>query len=541
MRAPIFIALALMLCAGSATQAAAPAGSKERLRRLARLPRLSLTLGMSFDPLRGIALMPDRVLAMHEIEDLRKGMQDNASDAPRHTRIGRLLEGIGSLNEARQAYTNAVSLHRRQGAEQGDDGPTLADYGAALHGLGELDAAERVLRRGVQVAPAAWTPHAALGRLLSAQALASLVPAAANGGGDPFAALVSAEGPSAKPAPAQLEQAQTRIEESVLCYDRAIELAPDVAEVYTGRAAVRVFHNLLEWMRDPDAGSEPQPMRFARALYPPEALPDLRQAMRLAPKDPMALGTAMLFELFSSALEQGSLQSESIGTGNSWANLPERTRQSVRESLTRLEEMSQDAKSHTAAAALELLGSLQCFVVNDVPGAEQTLRRATALDSKRTQAWETLIFILATSKRSEALEAVCEDRLKAEESARARLLLAKSHEMRSDWNRVLETTETLERRYPEVVYANLAAAAAVLHTTRDEAGLRRAAQSLAKAEKLLGTAPARDEVVNLLFLRGLLFALADATEPALHQLRQVRQIEPHFEGVEEALEIVEQM
>ena len=131
--------------------------------------------------------------------------------------------------------------------------------------------------------------------------------------------------------------------------------------------------------------------------------------------------------------------------------------------------------------------------------------------------------------------------MKAEESARARLFLAKSHEMRSDWNRVFETTETLERRYPEDVYANLAAAAAILHTTRDEAGLRRAAQSIAKAEKLLGAAPARDEVVNLLFLRGLLFALADATEPSLHQLRQIKQIDPHFEGIEEALEIVEQM
>ncbi len=541
MRAPIFILLALTLYVSSWPQAAAPAGSKERLRRLVRLPRLSLTLGMSFDPLRGIALMPDRVLAMHEIEDLRKGMRDNASDAPRHTRIGRLLEGIGSHDEARQAYTNALSLHRRQGAEQSDDGAMLADYGAALHGLGELDAAERVLCRGVQAAPAAWTPHAALGRLLSAQALTALVPPTGSGGGDPFEALMSGEAASAKLKPAQLEQAQTRIEESVLCYDRAIQLAPGIAEPYTERAAVRVFHNLLKWMRDPNAGSEPQPVRFARAMYPPEALPDLRQAMRLAPKDPMALGTALLFELFSSALEQGSLQSGFIGSSDSWANLPERTRQSVRESLTRLEEMSQAAESHTAAAALELLGSLQCFVVNDVPGAEQTLRRAATLDSKRTQAWETLIFILATSKRPEALLSVCEDRLKAEESARARLFLAKGHEMRSDWDRVLETTETLERRYPDDLYANLAAAAAALHTARDEAGLRRAAQSIAKAEKLLGTAPARDEVVNLLFLRGLLFALADATEPALRQLRQVKQIEPHFEGVEEALEIVEQM
>ena len=160
MRAPIFILLALTLYVSSWPQAAAPAGSKERLRRLVRLPRLSLTLGMSFDPLRGIALMPDRVLAMHEIEDLRKEMQDNASDAPRHTRIGRLLEALGSHEQARQAYTNAVALHRRQGVELSDDGPMLADYGAALQGLGELDAAERVLRRGVQVAPSAWKPHA---------------------------------------------------------------------------------------------------------------------------------------------------------------------------------------------------------------------------------------------------------------------------------------------------------------------------------------------------------------------------------------------
>ncbi len=542
MRLPLSILIATLLLPFYWSRAAAPAGSKERLCRLVRLPRLNLTLGISLDPSRGIAMTPDRPVTLHQVETLRAAMQGNASDASRHTRIGRLLDDIGSTKEARQAFAKAIELYRSQDAEQGDDGAMLAEYGTALQGMGDLDAAERALRHAVRVAPRTWEPNAALGRLLAAQALATLTPPSDTPGTNPLAALLSASQASrGKLAPAQVDRAQRQIEEALLSYNRAIELAPDAPDPFSGRAAVRAFQSLLRWLRDPDLTSEPRSWRLVKTLYPPEAFPDLRRAAELAPKDPQAIGTAILFEVFSSAFERGLSSVGLIGTRDTWGSLPEAVRQSIRESLARLEEISQAADAVTASAALELLGNLQCFLVNDLPGAERTLRRATALHPSRPQAWETLVYILASSKRTDALLAVCADRLKAEETPRVRLLLAKAYESLSDWDRVLETTQTLQQRYPDDFYANLAFAAALLRSTHDETTLGRAVQALAKAETLLGSAPPREHVVNLLFLRGLVLGLAGHIEPALDHLTQLQQIDRDHEGLQEALEILRQM
>lgn len=544
MRQTFTLLLAAMVTVAGALHAAAPAASNERLRRLVSLPRLNFVLGMGLDPWRGFALTPDRVTTLQAVETTRKAMQGDGSDAPRYTRIGRLLDAIGSHHEARQNYAQAVEFYRQQGLEQSDDGALLADFGAALQGLGNLDEAERVLQRAVQVAPNHWMTHAALGRLRTTQAFTAIAPRAGSGStdsSDNWASLFARVSSRPKLTPAQADQAQKRIEEAVACYDRAIALGPDDPEPYTGRAALRALQSVLNWVLDPGTRLEPESLGLAKAMYPPDVLPDLRQAAQLAPKNPQAVGAALLYELFSTALERGASELGLFGTSEAWASLPESLRRSVRQALAQLEEMGQTYEALPAAAALEMRGSLQCFVVNDLTGAERTLRRAVALDPKRTQAWETLVFILASTKRAEALLDLCQARLREEDTARARLLLAKAWELLPDWGRVLQTTEALQRRYPEDLYANLALAAALVRSSDHEAVLGRAIQLLAKAEKLAGSSPSREQVINLLFSRGLMFGLAGQIASARHQLGQVKELDSDHPGLQEALEILDQL
>lgn len=529
----MLIAWALWL--SSFGHGATPVGSKERLRRLARLPRLSFTVGMAFDPLRGFSMLSDRATALREIAELRKALQGNASDAPRYARMGRWYGDLGEEKQARTALTKAVDLYREQGADQSDDGVLLADFGTALSALGNAEEAERILRRAVRASPKEWKCAAALGRFLGQQALVALT-AKDNPPGESAA-------PNASPlkvAPAQAEKAQKLGQEALECYDRAVELGPKEPEPYAGRATARSLQRLLQAMLDGGSGSEPESLRLAKALYPKESLSDLRMAMSLSPKDPKAVGTAVMFELLLAAVDRGATHLEAFAEGEGWDSLPDATRQSLRESMARLEEMSQTGEAGPAAAALEMLGTLQCFVVRDVRGAESSLRRAVDLDPKRNQAWESLVYLLASNKRSEDLLVVCEARLKTEESAHARLLLAKAYEQLERWDRLLDTAETLQRRYPEDFNANLALAAALLRRPPDDAALSRSAHAIAKAEKLLGTSPTADQVVNLLVLRGVLLGLAGQTEAARSSFKQLLEIEKDNADAREALEILEQ-
>lgn len=522
-------------------RAAAPAGGKERLRQLVRLPRLSFDLGFAFDPLRGMVLPPNLLELNREIAKLRPSLEEDAANAAGYARLAQLYAEAGRTLDARRARAKAVSLYRQQGIEQSSDALKLAAFGVVLLGTDEIEEAERVLRRAVNLAPNEWRTLSGLARCLTVKAMVALGPRPGSRPETAWIAMLLMDALTDKPSQAQTDAAEQATDEAVALYGRAIALEPKDPEPYVGRAGALTLRSCLQFLKEPTAGSaEPGGMRFARALYPATALPDMRAAARYAPRDPLRIGIAAWYEVSTAFLERGTFPLEHLATGESWTNLPDSARQAVREAMARLEDLGQGTEKAAAAAALEMLAALQAYVVSDPRGAEASLRRAVALDPQRSSAWDLLVFVLVTSQRPADLLAVCEARMKEEESARNRLLVAKAQEQLGHWDDVFAEVRTLQRRYPEDFYAQLALAAALLRNATDPAAFEQPAQLLAKAEKLAGDSPSRDQVVNLLFLRGLLLGLADQPEAARTQLKRALELDKETAGAAEALQILEQ-
>jgi tetratricopeptide (TPR) repeat protein len=537
-RWPALRGLGAALALALAAHAAAPAGSQSRLRQLSHLPRLSLSVGVSFDGFRGFAMVGGRVVPSKELADLRQAIQDSAGDATRFARLARLYGQGGEDKEARTAASRAVELFRQQAVEQSGDGLLLTDFGAVLHCVGRFDEAERLLRRAATLMPDDWRPRAALGRLLSAQTLAALLPRSQ--AGSATLAGLAEDLVHARPEPDQAEKARALSHEAVECCDRAVALAPAAAEPLAGRAAARSTRRMVQVVLESADGADAQELRVLKAIYSPDALEDLREAARRSPKDPSALGTAVLFEVLASSLERGIPSLETLANGEAWNLMSDAARRFARDALARLEELGQSSDPHLAAAALEVLGTCQASVVRDLRGAEATLRRAIELDPGRDPAWNGLIFLLATSKRPADLLTVCTDWLQRRESARARLLVAKALEQLGRWDQVVSSVETLHRRYPDNLEANLALAAALVRTVEGPTPLPRIVHCLSRAEKLLGNTPTADQIRSFLFTRGLVFALGGEPDRARDDFRQVLDLDKADADAREALDILEQ-
>ena len=137
-------------------------------------------------------------------------------------------------------------------------------------------------------------------------------PACLSGGGkpdslfprmNPLATLLAS-----KPSSAQVEKARKLADESVEQFNEAVSLAPSEPEAYEGRALCLSGRNMLKTAIRIASGEETDLARFGTAPFSKEALPDLQQVARLRPKDPRAIGTAALFEVFSVQVEHGVSQ-----------------------------------------------------------------------------------------------------------------------------------------------------------------------------------------------------------------------------------------
>lgn len=520
-------------------EAAAPAGMKERLRRLVRLPRVSFGVGVEFRTFRGFTLLTDPAAVRREIGELQKAMQGNSSDAARYDRIA-ALEGdfLDEPAKAAAAGSKAVELYRQEGVDQSNDARLLAGYGTALARAGEFEAAERILRRAVMVDTREWRAHAALGSFLARSAFHEAMPAGS--ANDPTATTRFLSGdPAAAPKAEQVEKSRRLIAEGMERLDAAVRQAPDEGEVYATRATVVCTRDWLEALFRSASNDEGDRLALMRAPFSTNVLVDLRAAARLQPKDYRAWGTLVLFEVCSAALEHGAAMDQVFG-GGGWNSLPDAVRRGIREGVQRLEAIAQEGEPRAAAGALEVLGVLQTFIMGNEREGETNLRRAVRLDPARNNGWEFLIMYLARSEKSHELLEVCQERLRQQDTARNRLLVAKSYERLNQLDRVREECEVLQRRYPDDFNANLALAAALLKGPTDDLLIARSVQLLSKAESLAAKSPSREQVANLLFLRGLFLGLVDQVEGARANLKKLLEIDSDQEDAKEALEILEQ-
>ncbi len=530
---------AISFCAAVLLQAATPTDGKERLRRLIHLPTVSVGIGVNFDSTRGFEMMSQQGDAKREIEEINKLLVGNGADAPRHFRLACLYAEAGDRNQGAIALDRALTLYRQQDAGQSDNGKLLAAYGEALNAAGRTAEAERVLRQGIKVAPREWTCRVALGRFLTREAFGSLLGGERKSDGlSPLPSSV-ADLLARKPSAGQVEKARKLADDSVEQYNEAVSLAPSEPEAHAGRALCLSGRNMVKTAIRIASGEESDPARFATAPFTAEALPDLQQVARLRPKDHRAIGTAVLFEVFCVEVERGASQVGSLIGATGWGNMPDTTRESVPGAVGRLEELGQSGDSFQAAGALAVLGAIQCLVIQDQSGAEANLRRAVKLDPSRDAAWELLMGIVATNRRFPELQTLAETRLKAVDTPRNRLILAKALDRLDQTDRCLAEAEAARRRFPNDFGCTLAVAAALLKSEVGKVLLNPIDALITRAEQLLGLAPTREALSDLLLTRGLFYGLSDQPDLARASLNKLLELDRDNADARDALAALE--
>ncbi|MGC8989762.1 MAG: hypothetical protein ACP5MD_06540, partial [Verrucomicrobiia bacterium] len=332
------------------------------------------------------------------------------ANAMQYVRLGRLCHEIGDSGTANVAFSTAARLFEQQNAESSVDGKVLAAYGEAIAGAGRADDAERVLRRSVRVSELEWETHAALGRLLTDSAVGSVTRDSTRlvGPGHDLGWLTDRRGFSISSE--RLERVQNQIGDAISALDRAIELGSGESEPRVWRAAAKSAKCYVEAVSGAREGGRQEPARRLAALFPAELAVDLAEAARLSPTNARVLSMWAIYPLLTSYPAGSSGGSKALALHEAWGSAPDDVRARVRQAMSRLDALAQADEPWTAAAAMEMLGSIQLFVVRDTSGAENNLRRASLLDSERGQ--DALAVLLIDSGRWDELIALCEEQLK---------------------------------------------------------------------------------------------------------------------------------
>ncbi len=504
-----------------AAQGATPEVGKDRLRMLIKLPTVSFPSNWQFDPERGFIVDSGGADVLAQIATLRQEIQKDGADPERYLNIADLYSSINESVKAAHNYERAVELFRKQADTQSEDGVALAKFGRALAGAGRTAEAESVLRRATRIAPKEWECWVALGRVLDAEARRALydvpAPAPAPDQGDKPADVAVPDKPSAD----QVAQAKKWMDEAGEVFNKAATIGPDEAEVCFRRGMHRCLRNALFNRIRVASGEQADEVAPLDGCFTVESLADLQHASRLRPKDYRRITATVLFEIYTVSAQKGQVD----WTAFSWNSLPDKSQRSIRDAVTRLENLGESPHRKVAAGALEALGILQGPILREPLSCVATLRHALVLDPSRDQAWETLTATLAQSKHYDDLLAACEERVKQKDSARSRVLLAKAYEKLKQWDECEQQIRQALKLDADDFTANLALADLLLKHSQDATTLSDANGWLARAEYLLNKMAAQQRtqlhMIDLTLTRGIYFALTDEVETARRWVKAV--------------------
>ncbi|MCP5523821.1 MAG: tetratricopeptide repeat protein [Verrucomicrobiales bacterium] len=520
--AMLALALATGLCAPAVVGAARDSASN-RLRKLVELPKVTFELSLKVDLWHGWVFAGDELMAPRRIKELRAALDGSADDAEHEVQIALLYKLLEDDTNEELMLKMAQTAFERQGARESRDDKLVAAFAECLMLRGGLEEAEPLLRKVVGEVAEAWRCRLALARLLLRLNGRTIAPAV---GGTP-------------PSQADLSLARERAAESLVLADEALKRAPDEAEAFLGRAYIMLCERLGKAMLT-EARGEELALATAAAIFSPDAIPDLTEAVRHSPESPRVAAIRVWHELLGHTLGSGRAGLEGFPGNLGYAQLPEGLRATVRETLASMDSLSRSGDPGKAAEALALTGALELFVMQNSRRAEEVFRRAVVLDSGLEPAWEQCSVALVQDGRFDALVEVCRDRLKAADTARSRVMLGKALDRAGRPEEALAELSQARERYPKDTLANLALCAALLRNP-EVTNMNAVATLLQSARNEFGKQPSKPILRSFLFQQGVLLALINRLDQARASFQQVLRIEPGDDGATEALRVLDEM
>lgn len=534
--------LIILLPLALSTAARAQEVDRSKLRQLLRLPSMTVGYVIGFSGKRGFQFLDEKVDVAAEIGEVRKTLRGDARDAPRYRKLGSLYGELRDEERSREALRQAATLYRQRVQSKPKDGRLHAMLGETLSAIQEVEEAEVVLRRAVQLSPTESTGWAQLAWLLVGRAERTLLGTEVGDIPGTYEGLLHRiiQKP---PTPDQAAGAQRYLDEARNCFDQAVAATPREPEIYVQRGLCRSWsgfvQGILQVLREEP--KVPLHMRgaesFMNLALSPEALADFQHAARLRPNDYRSIATAALFELITYTTRPR--ERPAVPSLRPWDALPQKAQSSLRTSLDRLQVLAQRTNKAAAAGAAEALGAFQA-ALEDRAEAEKNLRRALALDPARDRAWEILTALLLKDHRFEELAELGERRTETYDSVRIRILLAKIDAARNQLDRSEANIRAALKLAPQDVTANVAYAVLLMKREDSPMILREAGDHLLKAvEGSRGQSLTRSQSFDYRLTTAIYLALAGKEQEAVLRLERLLEELPENPEAREALGVLQ--
>jgi len=516
----IRVGVILLLLFPALARAATPEPGNDRLRKLLKFPAVSLDAAFTLNSEEGFSMLEAKADAPREIVEVRKQLKGDSSDAERYSRLGELYASSRDRKKADECYGKSAGLFRQLVASKPNDPELLSNFGRALWLANQNEEAESVLRRSIEIEPDRTSSWHALGHFLEAEAKRVLLGGAGSNRmqlqPDKLIVAIVQDRPNAE----QVARSRKLASEASGCFDKAVTISTNSSDAYLQRALHKSFDGFLQAIYDFVQNQKAEPDEILKGMFSLDCLGDFKKAAELSSTDYRPVVIAAFFEAFAYSAQAGK---SPRFTSPVWDQLPDRAQNSIRNGITRLENLGTQADARKAAGALESLAVLQGFVVGDRTGAEASARRAVTLDPKREQSWDLLVGFLLAPEKQEELKNVCEERVHQKDSARNRVLLAKAYERLNQLGKAEQQIQLALRLDPNDFTANLCGAVLVMKRKSDGSGLGAAFRYLSKAEQVLKkeNRDLEQRYLQLALISSIYYGLGGETERARELLRGV--------------------
>ena len=483
--------------------AVAPPHGKAQLRASAVFPSFRLTIGFNFN-FQGREWRVSDCSPEDEIAQTTGLLTRRPDDIDQILRLAWLLNLNGRTNEARLVWQKAESLCQEKTAAGSENGLWLLRHAEALDGLDKNQAAERAYRESVSVSPGDWRCWAGLGLYLEAQSCNLL---ASN------KSAIDAKEPGASlPSPETFAKSDDLSAEAARCFARAATTGETETEYWMEHAgyslAAVTRDSISRELRSRSSGEKTN----IAASYFSVIAPDLRKAGALNPRDYRWIAFPAYCDVVA---RMTAAHASGQATANPLQSLPDATRRSVRDAMSRLGKLAEDADHDMAAGALEWRGLLE-FVLEDSSQAESDFRRSVALDPTRDQPWDCLLGCVKDSASSDQTSALCEARLKTKDSVHNHFLYAKLLEGQGNWSKATEQTQAALKLEPDNIPCRLMLLALTIRQGADDdffASSVSQADAIAKLMDNMPDGPEKSDRQRELYLNGVILnALSDSPD-----------------------------
>ena len=336
-----------------------------------------------------------------------------------------------------------------------------------------------------------------------------------------------------KPA-ASLDDAETALKETRQCYDKAVAVAPDEARLYGKRAWIRMSGNGLEEIFRQLREGENDVGQVSAAFFRINTQGDFKKYIELKPDDYRAILTSIGFRVMGWLCRDGKYRPLDRPLESTvWKQLPEDIQDEVRVGIKCLQDIGESSDKKAAAGAFDAKGNLEIMVMQDYASAGKSYRRAIALDPSREASWEMLCGSLAVLGNIEELRTVCESRVKAQNTSRNNLLLAKARWRLGQFDRAEEDARAALKLDSTNRTVQLAMAATLLKHD-DASNWEEAMAHLIEARKLMGESPTDDDRKDFRLLYGVYLGLTGQAVEARQWFREGLKDDPNNDELKQA-------